>query len=80
MEDADTLHFIMRYTPFWAIPLGLVGFQFGRIYREKEFRKTGLCFYLLFALCTISTIIYFVTGGPDRSIDRGIEFQRTLQN
>ena len=43
----DVLYFILRYTPFWAVPLMLICLQYGYIYWLKSIRKVSMAFAVL---------------------------------
>jgi hypothetical protein len=72
----DLFYFVIRHTPFWAIPFIYIGGQFGYLYWTKDYRKPALAFLCLafLSLCTLS--YYYWAGGPEKSVER---IQQTLE-
>jgi dolichyl-phosphate-mannose--protein O-mannosyl transferase len=63
----DTLYFLFRYIPFWAIPLLMISMQFGYIYWIKEVREASYVLYSFAAICGFFLIYYIYAGSPDNS-------------
>jgi len=64
----DVFYFILRYTPFWAVPLGLIGFEFAYVYWLKSYKKMSLANAFVCFVCILFLSYYYWAGGPDKSI------------
>ena len=72
----DSIYFIIRYTPFWAIPIILIAGEFAYIYWLKS-RKTVVVFFLGMAFISFAAIVfYYWNGGPEKSVQTVIQFLR----
>ena len=60
----DPIYFIVRYIPFWAVPLLLIAAQFAYIYWLKEVKLIALGFIAVCVVCVISLIYYLFAGSP----------------
>jgi hypothetical protein len=72
------LYFLIRHTPFWAIPLLIVAAEFGYIFWLRK-KKTNVKICILFML--ISTVFlgwYYYAGGPDKAVRKFMKFHRSL--
>lgn len=61
----DIFHFILKYTPFWAIPLIMICLEFAYIYWLKSIREVAKAFMTVVVICFIALIYYVWAGGPD---------------
>lgn len=72
----DSIYFLIRYTPFWAIPTIIIAGEFSYIYWLKS-RKTVVAFFLGLALISFCSIVfYYWNGGPEKSVQVFIKFMR----
>lgn len=72
----DSIYFLVRYIPFWAIPVILIAGEFAYIYWLKS-RKMVVVFFLgmaFFSFCSI--IFYYWNGGPEKSVQTVIKLIR----
>jgi hypothetical protein len=72
------LYFLIRHTPFWAIPLLFVAAEFGYIFWLRK-KKTNVKICILFML--LSTVFlgwYYYAGGPDKAVRKFMKFHRSL--
>ncbi|MBJ00684.1 MAG: hypothetical protein CME67_05580 [Halobacteriovoraceae bacterium] len=72
----DEIYFLVRYTPFWAVPLLLIGGEFAYLFwlRRKQ-KLTMLCLsFAAFGLCAL--VYYYWAGGPEKSVKYFMEFVR----
>lgn len=72
------LYFLIRHTPFWAIPLLIVAAEFGYIFWLRK-KKTNVKICILFML--LSTVFlgwYYYAGGPDKAVRKFMKFHRSL--
>ena len=68
MNYLDLLLFILKYIPFWAVPLGLTSANFTYVYWLKDFREAAYVWAGITLFCLTSVAIYFVIGGPDQIV------------
>lgn len=64
----DALYFILRYIPWWAVPVLLISFQFANIYFTKEMHKLAWGFTFNCILSTAALAWYIYAGSPDKSV------------
>lgn len=72
----DIFYFMLRHTPFWAVPMVMICGQFARVYWSREFRKTGLAFAAGAGISLVFIIYYFAAGGPDKA---PVKFQEMIK-
>jgi hypothetical protein len=58
---------MIRYTPFWAIPLMMMSMQFGYMYWIKEVRWISYVLYSCAGVCGLFLAYYIYAGSPDNS-------------
>jgi hypothetical protein len=64
----NEIYFLTRHTPFWAIPLIILGAEFGYAFWIKKKKKSAY-FCLLIAFLGLSfTSFYYWAGGPEKSV------------
>jgi hypothetical protein len=66
MNFFDTFLFIVKYTPFWAVPIGIIHANFAYVYWLKDYRDIAKVCGAITLFCLTSIIIYLVLGGPDQ--------------
>lgn len=72
----DKVYFLIRYTPFWAVPMFLLAGEFAYVawIRKKKKWLTFCLFLLLFSV--LSLLYYFWAGGPERSVQYAMKMVR----
>jgi hypothetical protein len=73
----DYFYFLIRHTPFWAIPLLYICLQFGYLYWSKEYRRAAFCFLALTPFIGLSLILYYWLGGPELTV---LKIQQFIEN
>ena len=68
MNYLDILILILKYIPFWAVPMGMMSANFGYNYWLKDFKEMSYGWFTIAFFCLTSTVIYFAIGGPDQII------------
>jgi hypothetical protein len=68
MNFQDCFLFILKYIPFWAIPMALISLHFGYLYWLKDFKEMAYAWGIITLFCLTSTALYFVIGGPDQIV------------
>ena len=76
----DVIYFLLRFIPFWAIPVMLISMQFCYIYWLKEVRWIAFILGAVVLICLLLIIYYFYAGSPDNSAQYFQEFIRRTQN
>jgi hypothetical protein len=66
MNFFDFFLFIVKYTPFWAVPIGIIHANFAYVYWLKDYRDIAKVCAAITLFCLTSVIIYLVLGGPDQ--------------
>lgn len=59
--------FILRYTPFWSIPLFIIFAELAYIYCRKGKIKLVILFTLSSLFFILCTILYYFGGGPEKA-------------
>jgi len=61
--------FSLKHTPFWAIPLSIISFQFARIFFAKQMKKIAWFFVLLIFISFSCLSLYLWAGGPEKIVE-----------
>ncbi len=65
MNSMDILFFVLKYTPWWAIPIMVMSLQFAYLYWLKDYKPVSVLLGFLAAFCLIMLIFYILMGGPN---------------
>jgi hypothetical protein len=68
MNFTDITLFILKYIPFWAVPLALISLHFAYLYWLKDFREMAYVWGGISLFCLTCVGIYFALGGPDQIV------------
>ena len=68
MNYFDIFLFVLKYIPFWAVPMGLMSASFGYNYWLKDYKEMSFAWMAIALFCLTSIIVYFFIGGPDQII------------
>jgi hypothetical protein len=60
----ELLLFILKYTPFWAVPCGLISFHFAYLYWLKDYREIAYFWIAAILFCLTAIALYLALGGP----------------
>jgi len=72
------LYFLIRHTPFWAIPLLIVAAEFGYLFWLRK-KKTNVKICILFMVISIVFLgWYYYAGGPDKAVKKFMKYHRSL--
>lgn len=69
----DTIYFLVRYTPFWSIPMIMIALEFTYLYWIRKKKKKMFGFLVFVILGLVSTVFYYIAGGPEKSVRAVIE-------
>jgi hypothetical protein len=62
------IFFLARHTPFWSVPLIIIGLEFAYIFWKRKKRAT-FKFFLSFAFIGILSLTFYIwAGGPEKSV------------
>jgi hypothetical protein len=62
------LYFLIRHTPFWAVPVMVLAGEFGYVFwLKKKKRQTYVCL-VFFAISFFTVCFYYWAGGPEKSV------------
>ena len=72
-------YFMVRHTPFWAIPLLILALEFGYLFwLRKKWTNVKICgIFMLLALFSLSW--YYYAGGPDKAVRKLMKWQRSVE-
>lgn len=66
----DIFHFILKYTPFWSIPLIMICMEFAYIYWLKSIKEVAKAFMAVAFVCVLALGHYIWSGGPDGVVEK----------
>ncbi|GEM_PF-1789932 len=59
--------FLLRYVPFWAVPLAMISFEFAYVFWLKSMKRVSALFFVIFVIAMIFIGYYFWAGGSENS-------------
>lgn len=68
MLSMQEVYFLARHTPFWAVPLLVLGGEFAYMFWLKKKKKLALIFIFIALFGLVSTSFYIWAGGPERTV------------
>lgn len=64
----NEIYFLVRYTPFWAVPILLMSLEFAYLFwLRKKKRLIAFCI-ILNSISIIALAYYYWAGGPEESV------------
>jgi hypothetical protein len=72
-------YFIVRHTPFWAIPLIVIAGEFAYIFWLRKKKKSVRACLIIMILPMLALGWYYYAGGPDKSVRKLMKWQRSLE-
>jgi hypothetical protein len=64
----NEIYFLARHTPFWAVPLIILGGEFAYLFWLKK-KKKSASLSLMFAVMGLMCVLFYIwAGGPERSV------------
>jgi len=67
-KGMQEIFFLSRHIPFWAIPLIILGGEFGYLFWLKKKKKRAFICLVLAIFGLFSIIFYVWAGGPEKSV------------
>ncbi|MCY4524008.1 MAG: hypothetical protein OXB84_04645 [Halobacteriovoraceae bacterium] len=74
----ETIHFIIKYIPFWGVPTCIICVQFTLLYWKKEYRKTAIIFAITGFFSFLFIAYYFWAGNGHAAVKYFMDFCRIL--
>ena len=74
------MYFIIKYTPFWAVPVIMISGEFALNYWFRGLLKPFLTFVLLIGISVLSIVFYYWAGGPVLAVEVFKEFVNILSS
>jgi hypothetical protein len=73
------IYFLIKHTPFWAIPLMLVSMEFAYLFwlRKKKTNVKICIFFILFSIIALGW--YYYAGGPDKAVRKFMRWHMALE-
>ena len=62
------IYFLARHTPFWAVPLIILGGEFADLFWLKKKKSSAALCLTLALIGLFSTSFYVWAGGPQKSV------------
>lgn len=69
MNLLDIFIFLLKFIPFWAVPLGLTSAHFAYLYWLKDYKEIAYVWGISTLFCLTFVVLYFVIGGPDHIVE-----------
>lgn len=73
------IYFLARHTPFWAVPLFVLGGEFGYLFWLKKKKATAMACLLIAFIGFASCCFYVWAGGPEKSVKKIMKMHRNLE-
>ncbi len=70
------IYFLARHTPFWSIPLLILGGEFAYMFWLKRKKKSAFIFLSLAMFGLLASSFYFWAGGPEKTVKAIKTFHR----
>jgi len=64
----NEIYFLVRYTPFWAVPVLLIGLEFTYLFWLRKKRKAVYICLIISFVSIIALVYYYWAGGPEESV------------
>lgn len=74
------IYFLARHTPFWAVPLLVLGGEFAYMFWLKKKKKSAYAFLFIALLGLLATSFYVWAGGPEKTVKVIKKFQRDMKS
>lgn len=72
----DIVFFVVKYIPFWSVPLIVIAGYFAYLYWVKDIRNIAVFFGVVVFLAFASLSYWVFAGGPTGSVQYIQEFEK----
>ncbi len=62
------IYFMLRHTPFWAVPLIVLGGEFAYMFWLKKKKKSATVALMIALVGLMAISFYMWAGGPEKSV------------
>ncbi len=69
-NSMDEIYFLVRYTPFWSIPALLISGEFSYLFWIRKKKKWMMGCSVVAFLSLLATLMYYMSGGPEKSVKK----------
>ncbi|HXH74590.1 MAG TPA: hypothetical protein VNJ08_06470 [Bacteriovoracaceae bacterium] len=74
------VYFLARHTPFWAVPLLVLGSEFAYMLWLKKKKKSSYAFLIVALIGLTATSVYYWAGGPEKTVKIIKGIHRDMKN
>ncbi|WP_393089372.1 hypothetical protein, partial [Halobacteriovorax sp. HFRX-2_2] len=74
----EFLMFTLRYTPFWSIPIMIIGGRFAYYYWLRGYTLPPIFFAFCSAISSFFLFIWIMAGGPDKVVHYFLDIVRNF--
>lgn len=64
----DFVYYLIKYIPFWAVPIWLICIEFAYIFWLKSIRRVSFIFIGIGGCMPFFIGFYYYAGGPDGAV------------
>jgi hypothetical protein len=64
----DTVYFLARFAPFWAIPIMIIGSEFAYLFWVRKKKSRMMIALVLVVISFFCTSMYWYLGGPEKTV------------
>ncbi|OUR96190.1 hypothetical protein A9Q84_07465 [Halobacteriovorax marinus] len=72
----DIVFFIIKYIPFWSVPMVIIAGYFSYLYWIKDIREIALIFGVVAFFSFVSLSYWIIAGGPTGSVQYIQQFEK----
>ncbi|MDP7319542.1 MAG: hypothetical protein QF441_02990 [Bacteriovoracaceae bacterium] len=65
----DEIYFLVRFTPFWSIPIFLIAAEMTYIFWIRKKKRLIIFCATVSIISFCCTVGYYVAGGPEKSVE-----------
>lgn len=62
------IYFLIRYIPFWAVPMLLLALEFSYVFWLRKKKKAVFVTSIIAAVSFFSLVFYYWAGGPESAV------------
>lgn len=73
------VYFLARHTPFWAVPLVILGGEFAYLFWLRKKKASAILCVMVALIGLLSTSFYIWAGGPEKSVKYLMKMHREIQ-
>lgn len=74
------IYFLARHTPFWAVPLMVLGGEFGYMFWLKKKKASATVCVMIALVGALAVGFYIWAGGPEKTVKTLKKIHRDLKS